>query len=63
MADPEMARTLYEKAAPQNKRLVVVEGGGHNGLYREDVYQEAYRAFLSEVMTGEVMTGKDATGE
>ena len=50
IADPEMARTLYKKAAPQNKRLVIVEGGGHNGLYRADVYDEAYRAFLSSVL-------------
>ena len=50
IADPEMARTLYEKAAPPDKRLVIIEGGGHNGLYREDAYREAYRAFLGEVV-------------
>ena len=26
IADPEMARTLHEEAAPENKRLVVIEG-------------------------------------
>ena len=50
IADPQMARTLYKQATSENKRLVVIEGGSHNGLYRDEAYGEAYGAFIDEVL-------------
>lgn len=46
IADPAMARTLYEGAASPEKRLLVVEGGGHNRLFEALSYREAYARFL-----------------
>lgn len=51
IADPAMARTLYEEAAPRRMRLVVIEGGGHNRLFTEAAYRQAYERFLQTVWT------------
>lgn len=38
----KMATALYEASPAQEKRLIVVEGGDHNGLYTNDDYVRAY---------------------
>lgn len=58
-ADPitpaAMARTLAE--ANEAAELVVVEGGGHNGLYEDAAVQEAYRALLDRALAS---AGRDS---
>ncbi len=46
---PEMARRLHREAAGTDPRLVLVEGGEHNGLYEDPEVQEAYRALVERV--------------
>lgn len=46
---PEMARRLYEDAASDDRNLVLVEDGAHNGLYRDPEVQEAYRSLVQRV--------------
>jgi hypothetical protein len=41
-----MARTLHRRAASEKKELLIVEGGGHNRLYEEPAYRDAYRRLL-----------------
>lgn len=45
----EMARTLYTASPSPSKELVIVENGGHNGLYANDAVQDAYRTLLQRV--------------
>ncbi len=53
IADPEMARALYEAAAPERKRLVMIEGGGHNRLFEHAAYLDAYDQFLETALPEE----------
>ncbi len=46
---PEMAETLYNDARTSSKELVIVDGGGHNGLYASDSMRTAYQSLLDEV--------------
>lgn len=46
VTSPDMARTLYEEAVSSEKQLVVVDSMGHNHLYRDEGYREAYRSLL-----------------
>jgi pimeloyl-ACP methyl ester carboxylesterase len=50
ITNPEMARTLYDAAASEDKELVVVEDGSHNGLYDDPAVQTAYRALLERAV-------------
>jgi hypothetical protein len=43
---PDMARTLHEEAVSSAKQLVVVDSMGHNHLYRDGKYRQAYRSLL-----------------
>lgn len=43
---PEMAKTLYEEAVSSSKNLVVVDSAGHNHLYRDSDYTDAYGTFI-----------------
>lgn len=52
VADPEMARALDEAAAPGQARLVMVEGGGHNRLFENAAYLDAYAQFLGTALPG-----------
>lgn len=54
---PDMARTLHAEAASPHKQLVMVDGGGHNALYKESDYRSAYRTLLQQVAD----TATDAT--
>ncbi|MFP4229461.1 MAG: alpha/beta hydrolase, partial [Salinivenus sp.] len=47
---PEMARDLYEAAGSSQKDLVIVEDGGHNGLYEEPSVQDAYRTLIDSIV-------------
>ena len=49
VTDPAMARHLYREAGSRDKNLVVVEGGGHNGLHDDPDVQSAYRALVQAV--------------
>lgn len=49
VTDPEMARTLYQSARTSAKNLIVVERGGHNGLYDDPEVQTAYRDLVRQV--------------
>jgi len=42
-----MAETLYEQAHVEDKRLLVVDEGGHNGLMARPSVRDAYRAFIA----------------
>lgn len=46
---PAMGRRLYEAAGSEQKRLIEVEGGDHNGLHQNDDVQEAYGALVDRV--------------
>jgi len=50
VTDPEMARRLYTAAESEERQLVLVEGGEHNGLYDEPEVQEAYSALVDQVV-------------
>jgi len=52
VTNPDMARTLHEKAASPSKNLVIVEDGSHNELYEAASYRSAYRALVDSVITG-----------
>lgn len=52
VTDPEMARRLYDEAASEDRTLILVEGGAHNGLYDDAEVQEAYRALIERVTKG-----------
>jgi len=45
---PDMARTLHEEAVSTDKQLVIVPGGGHNELYQDRAYTNAYQALLEK---------------
>lgn len=49
VTDPEMARRLYDTAASDWRRLVLVEGGTHNGLSDAPDVQRAYGSLLEQV--------------
>ena len=53
VTDPEMARTLYEAAGSEHKRLVEVEGGGHNGLHEAENVRAAYEDLVQRVGEGD----------
>lgn len=46
---PAMARRLYEKSGSDERRLVLVDGGTHNGLYDDPEVQQAYRTLVEQV--------------
>lgn len=50
ITDPAMARRLHEESASDERQLVLVEGGAHNGLYEEPEVQQAYRALVERVI-------------
>lgn len=45
----DMAKTLYEAAGTEDKELVTIEEGGHNGLFEFSDYREAYRQLIQRV--------------
>jgi len=45
---PDMARTLHEEAASTDKQLVIVPEGGHNELYQDRAYTNAYQELLEK---------------
>ena len=49
VTDPEMARRLYQEAASDDRELVLVDDGTHNGLYRDPAVREAYRSLVDRV--------------
>ena len=51
VTDPEMARRLYAEAASEQRQLVLVEGGVHNGLYDAPEVQDAYYDLVEHVTT------------
>ena len=51
VTDPEMARRLHAEAASEQRRLVLVKGGGHNGLYEAPEVQDAYHDLVEHVTT------------
>ena len=51
VTDPEMARRLHAEAASEQRQLVLVEGGGHNGLYEAPEVQDAYRDLVEHMTT------------
>ena len=48
---PEMARRLHTEAASEQRQLVLVEGGVHNGLYDAPEVQDAYYDLVEHVTT------------
>ncbi|PSQ69944.1 MAG: alpha/beta hydrolase [Bacteroidetes bacterium QH_2_64_26] len=46
---PEMARRLYQQAASEERELILVEEGAHNGLYEDPAVQDAYRSLVERV--------------
>lgn len=48
ITDPEMARRLYQAGPEENRRLVLVEEGTHNGLYDAPEVQQAFRSLVEE---------------
>ena len=51
VTDPAMARRLHAEAGSENRRLVIVEGGGHNDLYDASEVRSAYRALVEDITT------------
>jgi pimeloyl-ACP methyl ester carboxylesterase len=49
VTNPDMARQLHEAAGSADKKLIVVEDGGHNGLYDDPEVREAYRDLVGKV--------------
>ena len=49
VTNPAMARRLHAEAGSENRRLVIVEGGGHNDLYDASEVRAAYRALVDDV--------------
>jgi fermentation-respiration switch protein FrsA (DUF1100 family) len=47
---PDMARALHEAATAPSKDLLLLDGGGHNGLYARPAYDAAYRALLDRAL-------------
>ena len=47
---PEMARTLHDEATTAPKKLVMIEGGGHNKLYAYGAYKAAYDRLVERVV-------------
>lgn len=47
---PDMARALHEAATAPSKDLLLVDGGGHNGLYARPAYAAAYRDLLDRAL-------------
>jgi hypothetical protein len=42
---PELSEKLHRESAADDKQLVEVEGGDHNGLYEYEAYRDAYEGF------------------
>jgi len=57
VTDPEMARRLYAEAGSEERQLVLVEGGEHNGLYDEPEVQEAYSALMDQIVAAPSQQG------
>ena len=51
VTNPAMARRLHAEAGSENRRLVIVDGGGHNDLYDDPEVRAAYRALVETVTT------------
>jgi pimeloyl-ACP methyl ester carboxylesterase len=43
---PRMAEELYETSGAEEKHLLIIDGGGHNGLYLEPEFSQVYREIL-----------------
>jgi pimeloyl-ACP methyl ester carboxylesterase len=50
ITNPEMARRLHAAAVSEERQLVLVEGGEHNGLYDEPEVQEAYATLVNQIV-------------
>jgi alpha-beta hydrolase superfamily lysophospholipase len=62
VTDPAMARRLYEEAGTDQKDLVVVEDGEHNGLHETAAVQSAYQALVQRVAGAPVVDSSGVTG-
>ncbi|MFB6274035.1 MAG: alpha/beta hydrolase [Salinibacter sp.] len=49
VTNPEMARRLHAAAGSDERQLVIVEGGKHNGLYDDPDVRDAYRSLVEQV--------------
>ncbi len=59
VTDPEMARRLHAQAASEDKALVLVEGGAHNGLHDEPRVQAAYKDLIETVQRPAPQASRD----
>jgi pimeloyl-ACP methyl ester carboxylesterase len=59
VTNPEMARRLHAQAASDDKALVLVEGGAHNGLHGEPKVQAAYEALIETVQRPAPQASRD----
>jgi len=50
VTDPAMARRLHDAAVTDEKELVIVEDGEHNGLHERDTVQAAYDRFVDRAL-------------
>jgi hypothetical protein len=62
VTNPEMARRLHREAGSPDKTLVVVEEGGHNGLYDDPEVQAAYQALVERVKDGSTAAAPSSAG-
>jgi len=53
VTDPAMARELHDAAAADDKELVIVEEGEHNGVHEHPSVQTAYEEFLGRAVQDE----------
>lgn len=60
VTDPEMARRLHDAAGSESGRLVLVDGGTHNGLYEDPEVQDAYRSLVERVTRGAAVPSTSA---
>lgn len=49
VTNPEMARRLHAGAGSDQRQLVLVDGGKHNGLYEDADVQNAYQSLVDQV--------------
>ncbi|MEL6184932.1 MAG: alpha/beta fold hydrolase [Myxococcota bacterium] len=49
VAHPDMAKTLFEEAASEDKHLEVFPGGGHNDLPLRSDYRASFQSFLERI--------------
>jgi len=52
VTDPTMARELHDASAADDRELVIVEEGEHNGLHEHSSVQAAYQEFLGRALAG-----------